>query len=141
MLEFLHQNWGIIFGLLVSSFLMAVGIGGVIYFWWRIRRSTESAVAEVYKVEEKRDDDGTYHRACARFRLGDNSYEVASVWSGSADHEVGERVKVYYPPLQPEQAMFGRWGNILPFVFFVITSGAAIAALILYAFYWKSPGT
>jgi hypothetical protein len=125
MREFLDYHSAIITFFVLASPFFFFGYGGVFYVWRRIRRSTETAQAEVFKIEEDKSGEEISYRTWARFRWKDEVYQVADCWGQTPKlHVVGKEVTVYFPPQHPELAMISRWRRALPF-FFIGSLGAA----------------
>lgn len=132
MYDFFHQHSTSISFFLISSCILLFGCTGICYQWRRLRRYTETAQAEVFKIEERDTGEGLIYRSLARFRLEDDVYQVAGSWGPmKSSHCVGKEVTVYFPPGHPELALVSRLHKLLPYVT-VCLFGTAVLYMTIY---------
>ena len=98
------------------------------------RQATDTAEAVIVEIHQKTDSEGTVmHSGVAQFAFKGKDYLVVDPMSSNVpDHEIGERVIVYFAPDAPELAQIGKSRYLIPFVLFLIVGVAWIVGGLIW---------
>jgi len=130
--DFMRIAWG-------GVAILAVGIGMLVAGWMLTAPVLEmtrgpSTQGEVVAIERSSSRGRSTWRPVVAFATERGSFRVAAmVWSSSQDHAVGDRVRVFYDPERPSDALIDSFMELWFWALFFAAIGipACLVALIM----------